>query len=366
MAIFLRGEIWWMEYRTRSVRIVRSTGFRRADRAKAAAAYAALRLGMGTRPKRSAMESILSAIYDSGPQAAGIPVSSVWTIYEEWCKGKDRRVSAHTWSNHRGTVQRFAEWCSRHRISDIADVTVAVARSYVAQLGGANKTRRTYAQQLSSAWKAVAQLHAGVHNPWLAATPDNDGSSVRHESFSPDQIRDVLAAARKVGHGWWLASTIAMYTGLRYEDVALLTWEQVDLKRGTIDVIPKKTRHSSGVHLLLPIADPLRKALLSAAAPAKRKGFVLPEQSLRYPKPIAVPYSTVLEKAGLVGRQWGFHSWRHTASTLMAEAGVPVEVRQMICGWTSIAMARHYDHASHLAEMRSALSKMAGRAVRIR
>ena len=37
MAIFLRGNVWWMEWRAKGERVVRSTGFRVADRAKAQA-----------------------------------------------------------------------------------------------------------------------------------------------------------------------------------------------------------------------------------------------------------------------------------------------------------------------------------------
>ena len=40
----------------------------------------------------------------------------------------------------------------------------------------------------------------------------------------------------------------------------------------------------------------------------------------------------------------------------MADAGIPSEVRQMLCGWTNADMARHYDHARHLGEMREAIA----------
>jgi hypothetical protein len=39
----------------------------------------------------------------------------------------------------------------------------------------------------------------------------------------------------------------------------------------------------------------------------------------------------------------------------MAEAGISSEVRQMICGWTNAAMAKHYDHAKHLKELQEAV-----------
>jgi hypothetical protein len=37
---------------------------------------------------------------------------------------------------------------------------------------------------------------------------------------------------------------------------------------------------------------------------------------------------------------------------------VPSAVRQMICGWTNGARARHYDHATHIKELTDVVSKI--------
>ena len=81
MGIFLRGEVWWFEYRTRSVRVVRSTGFRRKDRSKAQAVYDAVRLGFRARPQKSAMEGILGAIYGAVRRDDGISLAAVGRVY---------------------------------------------------------------------------------------------------------------------------------------------------------------------------------------------------------------------------------------------------------------------------------------------
>ena len=108
MALFLRGNVWWMEYRTRKIRKVVSTGFKVSDKAKAESAYAALRLAMAARPKRSALEGVLSAIYDDEHTESGIPLQGVWAIYEDWCAGKGRKVSHSTYVNRRNLVSRSA------------------------------------------------------------------------------------------------------------------------------------------------------------------------------------------------------------------------------------------------------------------
>ena len=62
------------------------------------------------------------------------------------------------------------------------------------------------------------------------------------EAFSPEQESAVLSAAKVAGHGWWLASVVSRWTGLRYGDVARLDWKDVDLERRVIEVRPSKTR----------------------------------------------------------------------------------------------------------------------------
>lgn len=43
-----------------------------------------------------------------------------------------------------------------------------------------------------------------------------------------------------------------------------------------------------------------------------------------------------------------------------AEAGVPDEIARRLGGWTNLRMAAHYDHASHLGEMREAIAAIGG------
>lgn len=376
MALFLRGDIWWFEYRTRSVRHVKSTGFRKKDRAKAEAAWQAFRLGMGAKPKRSAMEAMLEAIYGDGRDGDGaFPLSSLWAVYEDWFRGKGRTVARSTWTNRRNEAARFVEWAALRGVADVSDATVGVAREYVRHLsdgGRANKTVRNIALGLSATWEAVGQVRPGLHNPWRAACPDSDGTSCRRSDFTEEQISAVLGAAETAGHDWRLASAIALYTGQRYGDVATLVWGDseaalrspslesgvVDFDRRAIVLDPGKTRRSSGVRVILPIAPKLAAELAPRDRPPG--AFVLPEHGVRYAtrSRVSPPFSAVLEAAGVTDGQYTFHSFRHTANSRMAEAGIPSATRQMICGWTNAGMARHYDHARHMAEMAAAVAKI--------
>lgn len=360
MAIYFHHGKWWFEWRTRSVRVRKNTGFGLADKAKAQAVFDAFRLARDVHPKRSVVEGILDAIYADKPREDAVPLSSVWPIYEDWMQGKAKSLSHHALAYRRNSVARFVAWADGRKCKTMDDVDVSVTRAYVASIrssGRTNKTVRDLASMLSSVWTAVGQIRPGIHNPWKAAIPDKDGSSVSRSPFSVEEEARVLAAAKDVGHGWWLASMISRWTGLRYGDVARLDWSQIDLSARTLSVTPSKTaRH--GVAVLLPIADPLYSALCLTPK-RKREGAVLPDHCAAYPAEFKPPFADVLRKAGLGDSSvFTFHSWRHTFRTRLADAGVSDDAARRLGGWTNLGMAAHYDHSAHLPELRAAISAM--------
>ena len=366
MAIFLRKNVWWFEYRTKSVRVVRSTGTR--DRAKAQALFEAFRVGMGAKPRRSAMEGMLEAIYNEAP--VGLPLDAMWGVYLEFLAGKSRKIASHSLVVRRGVMNRFVEWAAERKVVDVRDVSAQVAQEYVRSLCLSNKSKRNYAQILGGVWLGVAALRPGLHNPWAAAAPDPDGSSLRREAFSREQEAAVLEAARKVGHDWYLASMISRWTGLRYGDVANLEWGYaesarnmkhlscgvVDLARGLIVVDPGKTRRH-GVRLVLPIADALAEALRERSKERPMEGFVLPEHAMCYPnRRLGATFADALSLAGLDAVRFTFHSWRHTFRTRLSDAGVADDLARRLGGWANLGMAAHYDHAERLAELLRAVN----------
>ena len=367
MAVFMHGRTWWFEYRRRkpALRVRKSTGIpvsEKDGRKKAEEVFAAFRMGVAASPKREAMLGVLEAIYGIAKDENALPLDRLWTAYLDWADLKGRRTDNQQGRLKRARAEAFAAWAKERKVSDVGGVSTLVAREYVKILrlaGDSNKTIRNKVNDLSHVWECVAQTNPGVHNPWKAVCPDDDGSSVRRAAFTDAQIAAILAEAGRVGHGWRLACVVALYTGLRYGDVATLDWRNVDLGRRVIRVTPMKTRKSSGVVVTLPMAEPLYREIAEAAKRGT-KGFVIPEHGVCYGtrRKLPVRFSAILKACGIEGDEYTFHSWRHTANSRMAEAGVPSSVRQMICGWTNDAMARHYDHATHMRELVDAVGKI--------
>ncbi len=361
MAIYLRNNTWWLEYRTSTVRIQKSTGFKKADKKKAQEVFEALRLTMRNKAQKNIAEGLINAIYNTnGGVSRGLPLGGVWAVYEDWMKGKRKKIAKNTLVRRRNRVAEFVTWATDRKAKYVADVNVEVSRAYANYLikkNLANKTVRNILQDFGGIWRALAQMMDGIHNPWAASVPDDDGTSERWLSFDEDEERRVLEAALELGHDWWLASKISRYTALRYGDVATLSWDYIDLTKRTIEVTPKKTaRH--GVHLLLPIANELYAILQARANEHGTEGFLLPEHALMHGhQNLKPPFSEVLKKAGVDSETHTFHSWRHTCTSRLSAAGASTEVLRRFGGWTSDEMAHHYDHAKRLEEMASYLNQ---------
>lgn len=377
MALFLRGEVWWYEIKKPTRRVVKSTGFRRADRAQAEAVYQAARIAMGVRPPRDVVKAMLDAIY-SRTEPDALPVASVWTLYADWFRGKGKQVAAKTLADRRKRVDDLAAWCAARRVTDASRVDVDTARAYVEHLRRqtpppSNKTLRNKVGDLETVWTALGQMRPGMHNPWTAAKPSDDGTSVRREPFSAGQRAAIMAAADELGHGWRGVCMAGLWTGQRYSDVATLTYGDareaqsrrtplengvVDLAAGLLVLDPSKTRRH-GTRIAIPIAAELR-AELEKSARRDPGAFLFPEHAIAAAQRTEMepPFRDVLARAGVTGVAYTFHSWRHTLRSMLADAGVGDDIANRFGGWSTQRMGAHYDHSAHISEMSAALAAL--------
>jgi integrase len=120
--------------------------------------------------------------------------------------------------------------------------------------------------------------------------------------------------------------------------------------------------------------DALHEFLLELPAPDSGKEFLfaslagkstsgksgLSQMFKRLMERAKVRGEIVRERQGESGRSvstLSFHSLRHTLVSLMANAGVPVEVRQKFTGHASAEMNQHYTH-HEIETLRAAVEKL--------
>ena len=162
---------------------------------------------------------------------------------------------------------------------------------------------------------------------------------------------------------WTSLVKFGLYTGQRLSDIALLRWSQVDLERDEIRFHVRKTKK----RLTVPIAAPLREHLLGCPAPDKPDAPVHGEACAIVTAQhgrvgtLSNAFAELLAQAGLrsapskestgrgrdnarSGMDLSFHSLRHTAVSLLKDAGIPDAVVMALVGHESAAMSHRYTH----------------------
>lgn len=384
MRLYKRYQTWWVEYRIDGRHVRKST--RLHDRAAAEAVLATMKLAKTKQSNAETIAGLLGSIYERVEKPAGTGLAAAWEIYRDTLTtaGLDK-VAADTLRKRAGHLTAFQDWCKTDRpiVREIQGVDGPAAAAYAAYMsakGLSAKTRQMHLADLSHIWKILAKSLPDLSNPWADLRPRNVESK-RHPAFTPEEEKRVLDAARKRGDGWPLMCLIARHTGLRYGDVATLTWGNAadaikaeKLENGVVDVAanlivvdPSKTaRH--GVRVVLPIERRALAPALAEARKAARRNAVdlFPSHAKTYRTIGQAPkdsrFGDILTAAGTDPSDgYSFHSWRHTFRTRLAEAGVSTELAMRLCGHTTAAMSAHYDHAAHLAELARAIEAAAGK-----
>ena len=355
MTIYKRGNVWWIEFMSGGVRHRQSC---HTTNRKVAQSFAdSIKVAKKMPTFEDAVE-VLRMLYNK-PRQGVLPLDGAWEIYLEVAKSVGRDQLARSTMRMRASHFRaFVEWAKAEAatVTTVEAVTPPVAAAFAAHLqrgGNKSKTRKNIIGNLSTVWRMLEKASGEIRNPWANLAPTVDDGE-RGKAFNSEQIERVLAAARKVGKDWEPVVVIALHTGLRYGDVAMLTWQQIDgdILRST----PIKTRRH-GIQVAFPIIAPMREVLEKLP---RRGDFLFPAHAELYERSqkshgLTMQFSEVLKAAGLEGKGFTFHSLRHTAATRLAGAGVGIETRKRILGHTEDATAERYDHDEHLAEVRAAM-----------
>lgn len=151
--------------------------------------------------------------------------------------------------------------------------------------------------------------------------------------------------------------TALLYTGARLNDVLGMTWEDVDLARGTVTIIQDKR---NGKRVTIPIAAPLRRVLeaIPRGTPASRvfrRPTGEPFSDREVQRAFAVALRITKLRAELTP-----HSLRHTFASWLVMQGTPLRTVQELLGHADIRMTIRYAHLSpsHLAEAVAAIETL--------
>ena len=247
--------------------------------------------------------------------------------------------------------------------------------------GGVHHIHRTLRAALN---EAVRRSHLTRNPVLLAKAPKLDADEV--EPYDVPEIQRLLEAAamRRNGARWALALSL----GLRQGEALGLTWDDVDLDKGTIRVRrsrlrPRYAHGCGGTCGQTPGRCPQRQSARAATGAVKSKagrrtiglppqlvallhahqaeqerervdarqlwhdeGWVFANQTGQpiNPRTDSNEWKRLLKDAGL--REARLHDARHTAATVLLVLRQPTPMVMSLMGWSSESMAARYQHVT--------------------
>lgn len=186
-------------------------------------------------------------------------------------------------------------------------------------------------------------------------------------AFTPDQLRDLLRIAPDE---WRSMILFGAYTGQRLGDLATLKWESIDTVKNLITLRTQKT----DTELHIPIAAPLLRHIATLPTAKSNAYPVHPSLCRLATGTLSNQFGKLLIEAGIrensgplvegKGRakrrarnELSFHCLRHTAVSMMKNAGISETVVMDLIGHESEQISRGYTHLD-LESKRAALATL--------
>ena len=215
-----------------------------------------------------------------------------------------------------------------------------------------NKTLRI----LRGAWTQAKEAALTLDNIFPSSIELKEKSGATRRPLTMPELKKILDVCNDEWRGMVL---LGLYTGQRLGDLAGLTWGCVDLEGKVVSFTTKKTDRP----MQIPLAEPLHRYLLARPSADTPDAPVLPAIHATLASggsgTLSRQFSEILAHAGLVTRKphrkigkgrdarrtsggLSFHCLRHTATSLLKNAGVSDVVAREIIGHDSEAVSRVY------------------------
>lgn len=317
-----------------------------------------------TARKKQTLKSVRETISGIAKAIWNVDVSSVTlrSHIETWLAEKKAGTAGSTGEFYEQSTSKFLEFMGALSDEPIEEID----RDHVARFKNelsktlAAKTVNHHLKCLRMVFKSAREKGLIDEDPAEFVETIKKKTSDGRRPFTMEEIKSLLAHAE----GEWKSMILfGLYTGQRLADLAMLMWSNLDLEKGHMTLTTRKTHKK----LVIPLAAPLLKHIKglpreSKNAPVHPKSHEVVSKQKRSGT-LSNQFSAILVAAGLrdkaslskkgsgkgrgakrASNEVSFHSLRHTAVSLLKEAGVPQAVVMEMIGHDSVAMSQHYTH----------------------
>lgn len=324
------------------------------------------------RAKARQAHKVIAEIYRSA-HGQELPDATPRAFITGWLERRKGEISPASFSAYQGATTRFLELAADHADRPIAELET---RHFI-------QFRDAEAKRVSPATvnKLIKLLRVVFEDArrdgYTAENPakecprlkiTNKDAADDRRPFTLPELRLILSNADPEMRSLVL---FGLYTGQRLGDLARLTWANIDLESQEIHLATSKT----GRVVRIPIADPLlahiaslptgddpktplhpRAASSSQPSNSNRFGDLLASIGLTAPRSHTAKEDGKGRAARRGKSELSFHSLRHTATSMMKNAGISPAIVQDIIGHDSAEISAHYTHVEHSAKAKALAS----------
>lgn len=292
-----------------------------------------------------------------------LPSSTIKDFMNSWLKRKELEATEKTYQRYKTVVNHLLGYLGPKANFDIAHLTSKEITGFRDDLAG-RLTTGTVNISLKILRTALSQARRdGIVDvneaERVSILKDRRTDAAGRRPFTLEELNKILVNAN---HEWRGMILMGLYTGLRLSDVATLTWLNADLQRQELSVNTAKT----GRRQILPLAKPVLTYLENLNSGDRPDQPLFPEAygartRSQYGGTLSNQFYQILVAAGLAKKRTheslekgrgakrelnalSFHSLRHTATSLLKNAGVSDVVARDIIGHESEAVSRNYTH----------------------
>lgn len=334
MAVFKRGNVWWVRFTApNGARIRESSG---SGSKRDAEEYETRRKAelwrihkLGDKPRRKWEEAVTTWAAERG----GI---------DQTTKGHLRKLNPHFQGRYLDAIDR--DFLGQVMLELAKDPRMVYDRSTKKTRPASDGSTVTPATVNRRMEVARAIMRSAEARGWIQRAP-----SFPRMKEPKDRVRWITReeAAALIHHlppHMKAIVRFALATGLREANIIGLKWDQISPDRRFAWIHPDEAKAGKGIPV--PLNEEARKAM-EAADPAPP--YVFGYKGRRLSKANNTAFARALSKAGI--QDFRFHDLRHTWATWHRLSGTAQEDLKELGGWASPEMVNRYAHftAEHLA-----------------
>lgn len=305
-----------------------------------------------------------------------LPDQSAKKFSADWLKDKKGAVTPRTHRFYQSKLDSFLLQLGRRANTPIFQITESDIRTWRDE-----ESKRVSRSTANHGLKVLRMMFGDAkkrnlisHNPAeMVPVLKKERQETPRRPFSLSELSTLLAG---VEGEWRSLILFGLYTGQRLGDLARMRWSAVDLESMEIRFTTGKT----GRNQKIPICQPLLSHIQSLSPFGRPVDPVHPEafhlhESEGKSSTLSRQFHDLMAKVGLVGRRphrkklkepgdhrrvasdLTFHSFRHTLTSMLKNAGVSASIAEEIVGHDSAEMNRVYTHLENQT-LKDAMSRL--------